>query len=79
MEAGRRSGLRRFVSISHGCNNNKQCKSGLLFVEATTARLNFISEFFKSGKMASQVGTVLTLEDARLAHPMLAGAAHARG
>jgi NADPH:quinone reductase-like Zn-dependent oxidoreductase len=49
------------------------------FVDVTTARLNRITGFFEDGKLVAQVGTVLKLEDARLAHEMLAGAPHARG
>ncbi len=49
------------------------------YVEVTTARLNTIAEHFDNGTLVPQVGTVLALEDARVAHQMLAGAAHARG
>jgi NADPH:quinone reductase-like Zn-dependent oxidoreductase len=48
-------------------------------VEVSTARLKTISELFDSGKLVPQVGTVLELKDARLAHQMLAGAPHSRG
>jgi NADPH:quinone reductase-like Zn-dependent oxidoreductase len=48
-------------------------------VEVTTARLNRISDLLRSGKLVLQVGTVLSLDEARLAHEMLAGAPHARG
>jgi NADPH:quinone reductase-like Zn-dependent oxidoreductase len=48
-------------------------------VDVTTARLNTIAELFQSGKLTAHVGTVLPLEEAREAHWMLAGAAHARG
>jgi len=54
-------------------------KAVFFIAEVTTARLNKISELFDSGKLAPQVGTVLPLQDARTAHEMLAGAAHARG
>lgn len=49
------------------------------FVDVTTARLNNITELFDSKRLAPQVGTVLPLADARVAHQMLAGAPHARG
>jgi NADPH:quinone reductase-like Zn-dependent oxidoreductase len=49
------------------------------YVEVTTARLNIISQLFDSGKLKAHTGTVLPLDEARLAHQMLAGAAHARG
>jgi len=48
-------------------------------VEVTTARLNAITELFESGKLLSHVGTVLPLDQARVAHEMLAGAPHKRG
>jgi NADPH:quinone reductase-like Zn-dependent oxidoreductase len=48
-------------------------------VEVTTSRLEAIAALFDSGELAPQVGTVLRLEQARLAHEMLAGAPHARG
>jgi NADPH:quinone reductase-like Zn-dependent oxidoreductase len=48
-------------------------------IEVTTARLKAIAELFDGGKLVPQVGTVLALKDARLAHEMLGGAPHARG
>jgi NADPH:quinone reductase-like Zn-dependent oxidoreductase len=48
-------------------------------VEVTTPRLNRITELFDSGKLATDVGTVLPLEDAKIAHEMLGGAPHRRG
>jgi NADPH:quinone reductase-like Zn-dependent oxidoreductase len=41
--------------------------------------LNKIAELFDSGKLATHIGTVLPLEEARLAHEMLGGAPHKRG
>ena len=49
------------------------------YVDVTTARLNKISELFDSGKLATNVGTVLPLEQARTAHEMLGGEPHRRG
>lgn len=49
------------------------------FVDVTTARLDTVSKLFDSKQLLSEVGTVLPLEEARLAHDMLAGAPHARG
>jgi NADPH:quinone reductase-like Zn-dependent oxidoreductase len=46
---------------------------------ATEARLNKITELFDSGKLVTDVGTVLPLEEARTAHEMLEGAPHKRG
>ena len=48
-------------------------------VEVTTARLDRVSDLLRSGKLVAQVGSVLPLDDARLAHEMLAGAPHERG
>jgi NADPH:quinone reductase-like Zn-dependent oxidoreductase len=49
------------------------------YVDVTTARLNAITELFDSGKLVTNVGTVLPLEEARIAHEMLGGAPHKRG
>src|SRR5215472_12245956 len=49
------------------------------YVDVTTARLNKITELFDSGKLVTDIGTVLPLEDAHLAHEMLGGAPHKRG
>ena len=46
----------------------------LFYVEVTTARLNRITELFDSGKLVTDVGTVLPLEESRVAHEMLEGA-----
>ena len=48
-------------------------------MDVTTARLNKITDLFDSGKLVTDVGTVLPLEDARLAHEMFAGRPHRRG
>ncbi len=54
-------------------------RAAFFYVEVTTGRLNNISQLFDSGKLVTDVGTVLPLEEARLAHEMLAGAPHKRG
>jgi NADPH:quinone reductase-like Zn-dependent oxidoreductase len=54
-------------------------RTAYFYVNVTTARLNKITELFDSGKLATNVGTVLPLEKARLAHQMLGGAPHKRG
>ncbi len=54
-------------------------RAAYFLVEVTTARLNAISQLFDNGKLATQVGTVLPLDQARAAHEMLAGAPHQRG
>jgi NADPH:quinone reductase-like Zn-dependent oxidoreductase len=47
--------------------------------DVTAARLNKIADLFDRRKLSPQVGTVLPLESARVAHEMLAGAPHDRG
>jgi NADPH:quinone reductase-like Zn-dependent oxidoreductase len=54
-------------------------RAAFFYVDVTTARLNQITELFDSGKLITDVGTVLPLEQARLAHEMLGGAPHKRG
>ncbi len=54
-------------------------RSVFFYVDVTTARLNIISEMFEARTLSTQVGTVLPLEQAQIAHEMLAGAPHARG
>ncbi len=48
-------------------------------VEVTTARLERLTALFDSHALLPQAGTVLSLEEARKAHEMLAGARHRRG
>ena len=54
-------------------------RAAYFYVDVTTARLNKITELFDSGKLVTNVGTVLPLEQARTAHEMLGGAPHKRG
>jgi NADPH:quinone reductase-like Zn-dependent oxidoreductase len=54
-------------------------RGAYFYVDVTTARLNKITELFESGKLLADVGTVLPLEQARIAHEMLGGAPHKRG
>ena len=54
-------------------------RAAYFYVDVTTARLNKITELFNSRKLATDVGTVLPLEGARIAHEMLEGAPHKRG
>lgn len=54
-------------------------RAAYFYVDVTAARLNKITELFDSGKLVADVGTVLPLEEARLAHEMLEGAPHKRG
>jgi NADPH:quinone reductase-like Zn-dependent oxidoreductase len=54
-------------------------RSAYFYVDVTTARLNKIAELFDTGKLVTDVGTVLPLEDARMAHEMLDGRPRRRG
>src|SRR5213075_2722031 len=54
-------------------------RAAYFYADVTTARLNTITELFESGKLVTDVGTVLSLEDARIAHEMLGGAPHKHG
>jgi NADPH:quinone reductase-like Zn-dependent oxidoreductase len=54
-------------------------RAAYFYVDVTTARLNQITELFDSGKRVTSVGTVLPLDEARIAHGMLGGAPHNRG
>jgi NADPH:quinone reductase-like Zn-dependent oxidoreductase len=54
-------------------------RAAYFYVDVTAARLNKITELFASGKLVTDVGTVLPLEQAGIAHAMLAGAPHKRG
>lgn len=54
-------------------------RAAFFYVDVTTTRLNKIAELFDSGKLETDVGTVLRLEEARIAHEMLAGLPHKRG
>ena len=54
-------------------------RTAYFYADVTTERLNEITELFESGKLVTDVGTVLPLEKARIAHDMLSGAPHKRG
>lgn len=54
-------------------------RAAYFIAAVTTSRLNKLTELFDSGKLVTDVGTVLPLEEARIAHEMLGGAPHKRG
>jgi NADPH:quinone reductase-like Zn-dependent oxidoreductase len=54
-------------------------RAAYFIVDITTERLDKISELFDTRKLVTAVGSVLPLEEARLAHEMLGGAPHKRG
>ena len=65
--------------VSEATQTRYGVRAAYFYVDVTTARLNTITELFDSAKLVTDVGTVLPLEDARLAHEMLGGAPHKRG
>lgn len=54
-------------------------RTAYFFAQVTTARLNALTPLFDRGELEPDVGTILGLDQARVAHEMLAGAPHARG
>lgn len=54
-------------------------RAAYFYVEVTTERLNKISELFEAGRLVTEVGTVLPLDQAARAHEMLGGAPHKHG
>lgn len=62
-----------------GRDHSNGVRSVFFLVEVTTARLEKITSLFDQGKLVARVGTVLSLEQARTAHEMLAGAPHKNG
>ena len=54
-------------------------RAAYFYVDVTAERLNKITELFDSGKLVTDVGTVLPLGEASTAHEMLDGAPHKRG
>lgn len=65
--------------VSEAAAKRYGVRAAFFYVEVTTARLNKITELLDSGKLVADVGTVLPLEDARIAQEMLEGAPHKRG
>src|SRR4051812_22331687 len=54
-------------------------RAAYFYVDVTTARLNQIGALFDSGRLVTDVGTVLPLGQASTAHEMLGGRPHPRG
>ena len=54
-------------------------RAAYFYVDVSTTRLKRITDLFDSGKLVTEVGTVLPLEEARIAHEMLGDARHKRG
>lgn len=70
------------VSVVSPVSDTAQKRYGVravfFYVDVTTSRLNKITELFDSRKLITDVGTVLPLEKAQIAHEMLAGLPHKR-
>jgi NADPH:quinone reductase-like Zn-dependent oxidoreductase len=66
-------------SVPEATQKRYGVRAVFFYVDVTTARLNKITELFEGGKLKSDVGTVLPLAEARMAHEMLGGAPHKRG
>ena len=58
--------------VSESTQNRLGIRAAYFYVDVTTARLKKITELFDSGRLATDVGSVLPLEEARLAHESLA-------
>lgn len=58
---------------------NAGFRSAFFLVDVTATRLGTLGRLFDSRKLVAEVGTVLPLEEARVAHEMLAGTPHKRG
>jgi NADPH:quinone reductase-like Zn-dependent oxidoreductase len=54
-------------------------RTTFFLAEVNMHRLNTLSAMFDSGRISPRVGTVLLLEQPRIAHEMLAGAPHQKG
>lgn len=65
--------------VSESLRKTYNVRSAYFYAAVTTARLNKVTELLDTGKLVTDVGTVLPLHDARIAHEMLAGRPHRRG
>jgi len=65
--------------IAKGLEERYGVKAIFFLAEVTTARLREITGLFVDGKLITQVGTILPLDDVRKTHEMLAGSPHKRG
>lgn len=77
-----RSGGRLVSSVSQP-DQDEAARRGVsatfFIVEVTRERLTSITERIEAGRLSVEVGEVLSLAEARLAHEMLEGARHRRG
>jgi len=51
-------------------------RAAYFYVDVTTTRLNEVGELFDSSQLVTDLGAVLHLEQARLAHEMFGGSSH---
>jgi len=66
-------------SVPEATQKRFAVRTAYFYADVTTERLNKITTLFDSGKLVTDVGTVLPLERACTAHDMLGGAPHKRG
>jgi NADPH:quinone reductase-like Zn-dependent oxidoreductase len=66
-------------TVSHVNGSFRYGVRSVLYVDVTTVRLDKIADLFDRGRLVTDVGTLLPLEDARIAHEMRAGRPHRRG
>jgi NADPH:quinone reductase-like Zn-dependent oxidoreductase len=66
-------------TVPEAAQKQHDVRAAFFYAEVTTARLKKISVLIDDGKLSTDVGTVLPLDEARTAHEMLAGAPHKRG
>jgi len=66
-------------SVPEATRKRFAVRTAYFYEDVTTERLNKITELFDSEKLITDVGTVLPLEKARIAHDMLGGTPHKRG
>jgi NADPH:quinone reductase-like Zn-dependent oxidoreductase len=67
------------VSVISSPPEHAGFRSAFFMVDVTATRLGTLARLLDSQKLTAEVGTVLPLEEARMAHEMLAGAPHKRG
>jgi len=65
--------------IPEASQKRYRVRTAYFYADVTTERLNRITELFDGGKLVTDVGTVMPLENAQMAHEMLEGAPHKRG
>lgn len=65
--------------VSESIQDRLGIRAAYFYVDVTTAGLKRATELFDSGRLATDVGSVLPLQEVRLAHEMLGGAPHKRG